>query len=241
MSDDPFLARARTVRRTKARRIAIAVVGLVATAAVVWVVWFSSVLSVSTVEVDGVTTLKSAQVQKAAAVPSGRPLARLDIARIEARVAKMARIESVDVTRSWPRTVHIEVVERTPVMWMTVDGQIRGVDRSGIAFRSFSKKPRKLLEASVTAIDQDERFDAVASLASVVELLESKGATLRRQVQSVSAASTDSIELNLTDGRAVVWGSTADGARKLRVLKALLGIKAKRYDVSAPDQPTTTP
>jgi cell division protein FtsQ len=38
-----------------------------------------------------------------------------------------------------------------------------------------------------------------------------------------------------------VWGSSDDGRRKLQVLTPLLGLEATRYDVSAPDQPTTTP
>jgi serine/threonine protein kinase len=39
--------------------------------------------------------------------------------------------------------------------------------------------------------------------------------------------------------RTVTWGSGANLTRKLSVLKSLLGIKARVYDVSAPDQPTT--
>jgi cell division protein FtsQ len=37
----------------------------------------------------------------------------------------------------------------------------------------------------------------------------------------------------------VTWGSGASLTRKLTVLKSLLGINARVYDVSAPDQPTT--
>lgn len=240
MSDERFLTRARQVTRRKVVRIALAVLGVVVVGALVWVIWFSSVLAVRSVDVDGQTTLRAAQVRKAADVPLGRPLARLDIAKIEARVATMERVQSVDVSRSWPRSVHIEVVERTPLIWMTVAGKIRGVDRFGIDFRTYDRAPKGLLEATVTEAAPRQRLQTIQAVAAVVQLIETRYPALRDRVQSVSAASKDSIELDLSKGRTVVWGSSADGARKIQVLRPLLKLGADRYDVSAPDQPTTS-
>ena len=45
--------------------------------------------------------------------------------------------------------------------------------------------------------------------------------------------------MQLTRGRIVVWGSTERGERKAAVLAVLLARKARVYDVSAPDAPTT--
>lgn len=239
MTHDVFAERSRSERRRRWKRIALAVLAVAVTAALVWMIWFSSVLAVRDVEVSGRTTLKQAQVLSAADVPLGRPLARLDIAAIEGRVAALERVDSVDVSRSWPHTVSIKVVERETIVWASIDGEIRGIDRHGLDYRSYPSAPKDTLEAKIDMVPVDDRLETSESIVAVVRLITAKDRELRRQVQSVTAASKDSIELNLTEGRTVVWGSEADGERKITVLRSLIGIKASRYDVSAPDQPTT--
>jgi cell division protein FtsQ len=239
VTEERFAERSRSERRRRWRRIAIAVLAVAAAAGLVWMIWFSSVLAVRDVEVAGRTTLKQSQVLRAADVPLGRPLARIDVAAIEGRVAGLERVESVDVSRSWPRTVSITIVERETVVWTTIDGEIRGIDRQGLDYRSYSSAPKGTIEAKLTVADPDDRLSISESVVSVVRLIAEKDPALRKQIQSVTASSKDSIELDLTEGRTVVWGSDADGERKLTVLDSLLGIDAARYDVSAPDQPTT--
>lgn len=238
--DDRFAERAAYERRRRLWRLAVAVLALVIVGALVWIVMFSSVLAVRRVAVDGETTLRESQVRQSADVRIGQPLARVDLSGIEARVASMERIQSVEVSRSWFHTVRITVVERTPVAWLTDAGVIRGLDRYGIEFRTYDKAPKGLLQAEVTATEPRRRQQTLEAVAAVVQLIEDDDRALRKQVQAVSAATKDSIELNLTKGRTVLWGSKGDSSHKLTVLRALLRIDAKRYDVSAPDQPTTT-
>jgi cell division protein FtsQ len=88
----------------------------------------------------------------------------------------------------------------------------------------------------------------------VVDLGPSAGLETRRQVATVlgvlppdlaivtarvTAASQDSILLHLRNGSQVRWGSAAESATKATVLRALLHLKARFYDVSAPGQPAT--
>jgi cell division protein FtsQ len=240
VTDERFAARAAYVRRRRFKRVAVSVLAVVLVATGLWIVMFSSVLAVRRVAVDGETTLSESQVRQAADVRIGQPLARINVTAIEARVASMERIQSVTVSRSWLHTVRITVVERRPVAWLTEGGEIRGIDRYGIDFRTYDTAPKGLLEADVTATDPRRRQQTLEAVAAVVQLIEDEDRALRKQVQAIDAATKDSIELNLTKGRTVVWGSKADSPHKLTVLRALLRIDAKRYDVSAPDQPTTT-
>jgi cell division protein FtsQ len=154
-------------------------------------------------------------------------------------VAALERVDSVDVSRSWPHTLSIAVVERKAVLWATDGTQVRGIDHEGIDFRSYSSAPKSLVEAKISVEDVDDRLRVSRSLAEVVELIAKKDPALRKSIVSISAGTQDSIEIELSEGRTVVWGSRDNGERKVTVLKALLGIKATRYDVSAPDQPTT--
>jgi cell division protein FtsQ len=239
VTHDVFAERSRSERRRRWRRIALAVLAVAVAAALVWMIWFSSVLATRHVEVAGRTTLKQAQVLRAADVPLGRPLARVDVAAIEGRIAALERVDTVDVSRSWPRTLSIKIVERETIVWATIDGEVRGIDRHGLDYRSYSSGPKGKLEAKISAVPADDRLETSESIVKVVELITAKDPGLRKQMQSVTAASKDSIELDLTDGRTVMWGSRADGERKLTVLDSLIDIEASRYDVSAPDQPTT--
>lgn len=239
MSDPRFDARRRGGLLDRWRRTLIIVFCVVLVGGIVWLGWFSALFAVRTVVIDGETTLTASQIRTEAEVPVGRPLARVDTVGIESRVASMERVQEVKVSRSWPSTIRIEVVERIPIAYAVLGDEIRALDRYGIAFRTFEKKPKDLLEVRVTIGDPRGRQQTLESAASVVEVIERKDPSLRKLVQFVSATSKDSIVLDLTEGRTVTWGSAGNVTRKLAVLKSLLTIKAKAYDVSAPDQPTT--
>jgi len=239
MTSDPFSERTRSERRRRWIRIAVAVLAVAAAGALVWLIWFSSVLSVKDVDVAGRTTLKQEQVLRAAQVPTGRPLARVDLGEIEGRVSALNRVDTVEVSRSWPHTLSIKIVERKSVVWSTINGQVRGIDRNGIAFRVYGSAPKGILEATITATDSRDRLQTAQAVTAVIVDITDRDPALRKEIESVSAASKDSVELILSKGRTVMWGSSDDGERKLQVLEPLLDIAASRYDVSAPDQPTT--
>lgn len=239
MSDPRFDARRREGLLQRWRRPLILISSAVLVGTLVWAIWFSSLLAATKVVVDGETTLSEAQIRKAADVPIGQPLARIDTVGIESRVASMERIQAVDVTRSLPNTIRIEVAERVPIAYARLGGQLRAIDRYGIAFRTLSKPPKRLLEVSVNVDDPRKRQQTLSAIASVVESINEKDPQLRRQVQSISASTKDSIILDLSKGRTVTWGSAGNAERKLTVLNSLLRISAKQYDISAPDQPTT--
>lgn len=237
--NDRFTARRLDVRRHRWFRFAVAGLVLVLALLVVWLVWFSSVLSARSVEVEGLTSLTAEQVDEVAEVPLDGPLASIDVTGITARVKTMPRVQAVEVSRSWPHTVSIEITERTAVTWMSIDGEFRGVDRFGVDFRTYDKAPKKLVESKITVDDPAQRLQTLEAVARVADRIRRDDPALDKQLRLISAESKDSVRLGLTKGRAVTWGSTAEPDRKLEVLDTLLGIEASEYDVSAPDQPTT--
>lgn len=236
---DRFTARRLDLRRHRWFRFAVAGLLLVVALVLVWLIWFSSVLSVRSVDVQGLTSMSAQQVDAAAEIPRGGPLARIDVTGITARVKTMPRVQEVEVSRSWPHTVTIDITERTAVAWMSVDGEFRGVDRFGVDFRTYDKQPEKLIEARVTADEPAQRLQTLKAVARVADRIRRDDPALDKQLSLITADSKDSVQLALTEGRTVTWGSAAEPARKLEVLDTLLGIEASQYDVSAPDQPTT--
>lgn len=239
MSLDRFEQRRRSDRRRRVLRWGIGLLVVVLVVGGGWLVAFSSALAVRSVEVKGLRTLTAKQVESRAEVPVGRPLARLDTVAIEERVSRIARVQSVQVDRSWPHTVSITVTERRPVAWIEQDGRIRVVDRYGVDYRTVPRPPRGLVEVTVGSFDARKRQQALEEAAAVVDQLRREQPRLARVLRSVSADTKDSVTLGLTKRRTVVWGSADKFQDKATVLRALLEIRASRYDVSAPEQPTT--
>jgi cell division protein FtsQ len=213
---------------------ALVLVALVATA--VWLVFFSAVLSVTKVTVDGNRLLGPDRVLAVAHVPMGEQLATVDLEAISRRVAALAEVEDVDVTRSWPDGVRIDVTERTAVAVVELGGRLRGLDAEGVVFRDYRTAPRGMPRVRPTT---STGADALAEAAGVVAVLP---ADLAARVDHVEVQTIDQITLVLRDGRQVLWGSAEQSELKARVLPELLAAqRAQVYDVSVPESPITRP
>lgn len=239
MSEVRFAQRRRLGTWQRFRLLAYALLGLILAGGLVWLVWFSTVLGVRQVKVEGAETLVVSSVRTTAAVVRGEPLAQVDTIEIQTRVAELERVESVEVKRSWPNTITIKLVERSAVAWIRSSGAIRGLDRYGVDFRTYKKAPKSLFEIRVTAFESRKKQDALVEASRVIGIIKADDRPLFDAIRHVNVGSKDSVELMLTKGRAVSWGSAAKSSQKLAVLRPLLAIKARSYDVSAPEQPTT--
>lgn len=223
---------AREHRRRRRQLLFIIVIVLVAVAGV-WVVWFSSLLAVNEVRVVGLsdeaTGAGRLQVEAAAAITPGTPVVTVDTALSRARVAELPWVESVEVYRSWPNAIVVNVVERTPVAVVEAGQTRTGVDASGVLF-----DPPGGLWLTDPVIRGDEAAvpEAVAVVATLPEEIE-------RRVRVVQAVSPDDIRLELGNDAIVRWGNAKEGDFKAKVLLALLPRRAQAYDVSAPQLPTT--
>lgn len=233
-------SRRRFARRQWARRwlgLRYLVVVLVLVALVVggiWAVWFSSWLAVRGVAVVGAEQLSAAEVRTAAAVPAGEPLAGVDLDQVRSRVEALAGVRSADVTRQWPDAVRVRIEERVAVAVVDLGGRTRGMDAAGVVFRDYATAPPALPRVQTST---STRSDALQEAAKVISALPDD---LAPRVDHVEVETVDQISLVLRDGRLVTWGSSDDSATKAQVLAVLLEQPARKYDVSAPGQPTTS-
>jgi cell division protein FtsQ len=234
------IARKRFTRRQWARRwlawrrivVGVLLLGLVG--AGTWLVFFSSVLAVAGVQVEGTKLVSPSAVRRAAAVPLGSPLATADLDAVTARVQRLVAVKSVDVSRAWPDQVRIDVTERRAVAVVEPrdgSGQLRGIDATGVDFRGYRTRPKGL---PVLRGDAGTDTDALAEAATVAGSLPP---ALAAKVAYVEVRTVDHISLELRSGPTVLWGSAADSVNKARVLGVLLGQHARYYDVSVPGQP----
>lgn len=201
-------------------------------ALLVWLVAFSSVLGVRTVNVVGARTLTAEQVRAAAGIRSGAPLARLDLGAIRARLSAVAPVRAVTVSRSYPASVTIRITERVAIGYRQVDGgRVVLVDRESVAFSTVAAAPAGLPRLLVPA--EGPQSTAASVVAGALP------ATILRSLSSISAPSTESVTLTLRDGRIVLWGGIDRSADKARLLTALLGRPGHYFDLSDPSVVTS--
>ncbi|MGY1737760.1 cell division protein FtsQ/DivIB [Geodermatophilus sp. SYSU D00684] len=219
------------------RRILLAAVAVVLVAAAGWAVWASPLLAVRSVRVDGATTLTAEQVRTAAGVAEGTPLLRVDVDAAAARVARLPQVADVTVTRGWPRSVVVTVVERRPVAVVEQAGTRSLVDRDGVLFDTVTgEAPDGVVPLEVAAPGPDDPATR-AALGALVSL----PVDVRAQVTGARATTGEDVTLTLADGTTVVWGGADDAADKAAALVALLaqvasgGLEpATTIDVSSP-------
>jgi cell division protein FtsQ len=231
---------ARRVRPSRSRRRRwLQVAGaLVAVAVLGWLLLVGPVLAVRAVHVDGLRTLPADQVREAAGIGAGTPLLRVDLGGAAARVARLPTVASVEVTRDWPGSVVVTVVERVPIAVVGEAGRRPLVDAEGVLFDTVTgDAPDGVVPLDVATPGPEDP----ATLAGIAAL-SSLPAAVRKEVASAAAASADDISLTLTDGTVVRWGDASESGEKSAALVGILEQisdenlePAGTIDVSAPD------
>nr|WP_190182724.1 FtsQ-type POTRA domain-containing protein [Streptomyces cirratus] len=210
-----------------------------------WVLYGSSWLRVEKVTATGTEVLTGQQVLAAAAVPVGAPLVSIDSDEIEGRLRRrLPRIDSVDVVRAWPHGIGLKVKERKPVLLIRKDAKFVEVDASGVRFDTVAKAPAgvPVLELAAERSPSGRRFDAERLLHEAVGIAGGLPEAVAKEAVQVKVESYDSVVLQLTRGRTVVWGSGELGEAKGRALTALLKAVpgAGHFDVSVPTAPAVS-
>jgi cell division protein FtsQ len=224
-----FMQRARRRRMQAALPWAVTATVLVLAGLAAWAVYGTGLLGVRHVRVDGADLVTPEQVRQAAAVPVGVPLARVDLAAVGARVATLPPVERAEVSRRWPDTLVVEVVERTGVAAVPRAGGFAVLDRSGVAFRTAAARPAglPLVRLARPAPDDPATRAGLLVLASLTP-------ELRERLTELVVDGPARIRLVL-GGRTVIWGDSSQGEVKARVATSLLARQGTTIDVSAPD------
>ncbi|MEU6646812.1 FtsQ-type POTRA domain-containing protein [Saccharomonospora sp. NPDC046836] len=235
----PALARARTgtgVSRRKAlRRRWVALLSVLTVAGLIYVLFFTSLLGVRAVEVIGARTIPADEIRTVAAVPDRRAMLQVDTDQIAERVATLPGVATVEVSRSWPSTIEIEVTERTPVGFYDTGKALYLVDDGGVVYKEIAEPPAGLPELQLREVGPQD-----TATRAVTAVLTSLPKQLRDQVTVVRAQSAGSVEFTLTNGKVVRWGNAEQVERKAKVLAALMSREGRVYDVSSPELPTVS-
>jgi len=227
----------RFTARARARRAAI-VTTLCAVGAMVvlgLVAIFSPILALRTIVVQGTGRVDPAAVQTALDDQLGTPLALIDSGRIDSDLAQFPIIQSYSTEMIPPGTMVVNIVERQPIATVQQDdGTYVFVDAAGVTVEEAADRmPGVPLVTDTSGSLPNPAFE------DAVEVLLALPASLRAQVDTITARSHDDVTLTLTGAaQSVKWGSADDSDRKaelLAVLQQLHGGQAGTFDVSAID------
>jgi len=226
----------RFMRRARRRKLRTALPWLVAGGVLAvaglgtWVVYGTAALGVDEVRVTGTDLLTPFEVSQVVDVSPGTPLARVDLAGVRQRVAALAPVDRVTVTRQWPGTLVVAVQERVAVAAVPQGRRYLLVDRTGVAYHTESRRPSHLPLVRLA----DPRPDDLTTR-SAMEVLGALTDELRAQLTELVVEAPARIRLQLRRDREVVWGDSTESVTKAKVATLLLARKGRTIDVSAPD------
>lgn len=212
------------------RTLLVGLLVLTLLAGVGWLIGFSQVLAARYVTVTGLNRVDDSAIRQAAAVPLGFPLARQDLSAIASRVSSLPKIESAEVSRRWPDTIRIAVVERRPLLGIRQPGGFLLVDARGVGFETQATLPSGIIQADV----EPDRVPLLVEVGAIGAVMPPE---LRTRVSRLQATSKNNVTVLLTDGVEVNWGTSADSVLKSQLVLALLKGKPSTIDVSSPHNP----
>jgi cell division septal protein FtsQ len=195
-------------------------------AAVTYILGWSSLFTVSAIEiVGGKTQINSGIVE-------GQKLARVEPRAVAAQFEKLDWVLEARVTRNWINgKVLIELTERTPVA--RYNNTV--IDSTGKSF--------VLRELPPTNLVQIQAGDLAAAIRAVT-FFTTLPPDLKSALTVVKMRSTGALVLvanNAGKNLEIRWGSDSDNELKIKVYKALIALPEnaaiKRVDVSAPHAP----
>ncbi len=208
------------------------VLGLSGGLVAVWLVgWYSPLTTVEHVVITAPRGLSESQIRRASGIAANDHVPSVDAEQVRRTLmAAMPAVADVTLHRSLPHTIRLVVTARTPLAVLPAGAGFVVIDAGGVVFDRVQSPGRLPLIGETDPTHQQQARGVLVELPD----------HLRKRVARISAASPDSVRMNLRDGAHVIWGNVEDAHLKSEVLSALLKTKASRYDVSAPLLPTTS-
>jgi cell division septal protein FtsQ len=239
-----FQQRAAQVRRRPWKAAAVVGLVLALVGGLVFLFGYSRAFVVQEVVVQGTEGELASAVVDAAAIPTGRPLARVDGGGITERVLADLRVEEVEVKRSWPDAITLEVTPREPAIVVHQGREgARVADAQGIVYDSADSAPKKLPDVRIP-----EDGTEPENLAGVLDLLAALPDDLRGDVARLRVLADGAVQFKIGT-MSVKWGATTQPDLKSRVLAALLEqdsidphaeVEPITVDLHAPETPVVT-
>ncbi len=208
------------------------------------VVYFSPLLVLRSIEIEGNELVTDQRADQLLSDLYGQPVAQVGTGAVRERLAAENAVAEVQTRIELPSTLHVELVEHPPVAEVHRDGDVLLYSEHGEVIRTFSGPEQLEAEDYATPqISSEAALEDEAVFGTIVSVLGQLPPEARAQMDAATADSIDSVQLQLADGRAVVWGSDERGHEKAAVLQSILSsqeeefLEAEVIDISTPTAP----
>lgn len=215
--------------------------------------WFSPVLALSSVTVDGATLTNSQQVKSSVlSTWKGTPLPQIRLGAVQNSLhSEFPKTREVKVRWSGPHSLRVTITDRTPVVAKESVGRWQRYDDQGALIDSVGSRPEGL------AVLRGSSSSSASALRAAVTMLNQLPSEARSQIVSVQAGSADDLRVVYaipTDAQTATpsskqkvkaseveirFGDASDIANKFASAKPLLSRTTGYVDVSVPSMPTT--
>lgn len=234
-SDPAVRARLRR-RRRRTNRIYLGLGAALAAVLVGYVaLYFLPLLSVRSVQVHGSGSIPVEEITARARVAPGTPLLQVDTHTVARRVAGIPRVDEVTVRRDYPSSLRIDVVERTALVVVDVDGAPHLVDAQGVDFGQGEAPPG----TPVLTVGEAARSDLPGVVRDLATVFEEVRGTVGLEIASVEVQTPASIVLTVADGRRIEWGAAGRDHEKAVALQMVLDQPGQVWNVSNPALPAS--
>lgn len=194
---------------------------------------FTPVLALQTIAVEGATRVPADQIMAALQPQINKPLPLVDMGAVRKAVEAQPLVKSYSTVALPPHTLLIKIVERSPIGYLSVNGNLIMVDPAGVVLEQSTEKTPGIPILTVEGGSAQSK-----GFAAAVDVINSLPGALAGQLEEVIANTTDDVTLVLTGGARVFWGGPENAAMKNRVLTQLLAVNpvgsVSEYDVSSP-------
>jgi cell division protein FtsQ len=222
---------------------------LVASLAILlWVYTGTGVLNVKRVEFRGNEKLQADYLRALTGIGGDTHLLKMDVKAVESALLSEPYIARADITRHYPNTVEIEIVERRPSGYVLQNGKYALIDQEGMVLESVDAVPPGLVEIKDLALPLLLAGNKIsgAEFASVTSLIGSLPQALREKTAAAGINKDDGLYI-MADGTTVIYGEADDFSRKNAIALMALSVLVPRYgaieyiDVSYPEHPVIKP
>ena len=190
-------------------------------------VWLFPILKVTSFEVVGNDHVAAEEVEQASGVVKGSNLARLDAREAAHGVASLPWVESATVSRAFPSTVHIELVEHEAVAYVRQGDRTILVDNHGKEFVEDEAPPEAVELTGHTDSGSPEMQGAVDAVAALP-------APIREKVAALEIKDRYSLTFRTEDDKTIFWGASEDNANMAIAFEDVLKLEGESWNISNP-------
>ncbi|MBR6459488.1 MAG: cell division protein FtsQ/DivIB [Actinomycetaceae bacterium] len=243
--DDEVSARRaqnKAVRRRSVRlRVLIAVLVCALLAGGGYLIFFSSLFSLSlanvTISAPDDSPINENDIRTTLTPYEGQSLARLSSDTLARHIEEeVAGTDNVKVRRVVPHGLSVSYSLKEPYACLVIGEACKPIDDTG---RLIPETATTDIPSLIHIVHSGKTTDVARVMEPAQSVLAVLDETVRASTARLEVDGANNIRLVLNDGRVVIWGQVSDNERKAEVLAVLLSQPATTYDISAPEAPVT--